>query len=262
MPGRLHDKVIVIVGGTSGLGAAAARACVAEGGRVVIVGRAAESVARTEAALRPHAHGVVGDARQPETAERAIALAVERFGRLDGLYHVAGGSGRSVGDGPLHETTDAGWAQTLDWNLTSTFYSNRAAVRQLLAQGQGGAVVNMSSVLARHPAPAHFATHTYAAAKAAILGLTTSAAAYYARQNIRFHAVLPGLTDTPMAQRAVGNDTIMQYVRCRQPLEGGRAGLPSDLDGAIVFLLSEEARFLTGQVLAIDGGWSVSDGCI
>jgi len=186
--------------------------------------------------------------------------AVSEFGRLDALYHVAGGSGRSFGDGPLHELSDSAWAETLRLNLTSLFHSNRAAAERFLAQGTGGSVLNMASVLARWPSAGIFDTHAYAAAKAAILGLTTSAAAYYAPQGIRFNAVLPGLTDTPMSARAMGNPRILEFVRNKQPLDGGRAGQPSDLDAAVVFLLSDDSRFVTGQALAVDGGWSVSDG--
>ena len=123
---------------------------------------------------------LVGDASQPATATASVAMAVERYGRLDGLYHVAGGSGRRAGDGPLDAVTDEGWQFTLRLNLDSLFYSNRAAVRQFLQQGGGGSVLNLGSVLARSPSPQFFATHSYATAKAAAIGLTQAAAAYYA----------------------------------------------------------------------------------
>src|SRR5213076_1557961 len=115
------------------------------------------------------------------------------FGAFDGLYHVAGGSGRRHGDGPLHELTDEGWAYTLNENLTSMFYSNRAAVQQFLSQGTGGAVLNMGSVLGFSPSPKYFSTHAYATAKAAIIGLTKSAASFYAKQNVRFNVLAPAL---------------------------------------------------------------------
>ena len=115
-----------------------------------------------------------GDATQPETAPKAIEQCASAFGGFDGLYHVAGGSGRRWGDGPLHEITNEGWRQTLELNLTSVFYSNRAAVRQLLSQEKGGTILNLTSVLAFSPSGAHFATHTYSAAKSAIIGLTKS----------------------------------------------------------------------------------------
>ena len=165
-----------------------------------------------------------------------------------------------MGDGPLHEISDDGWRQTIDLNLTSVFNSNRAALRELTALDQGGVILNITSVLPDSPAPKHFATHAYAAAKAGIVGLTKSAAAHYAKQNIRVNAIAPALVATPMSGRAQGNDQIMSFIKNKQPLDGGRIGVPEDLDGAAVFLMSDAASFITGQVLAVDGGWSVSEG--
>ncbi|HZL35388.1 MAG TPA: SDR family oxidoreductase, partial [Tepidisphaeraceae bacterium] len=183
-------------------------------------------------------------------------------GRFDALYHVAGGSGRAKGDGALHEISDGGWDFTLDLNLKSTFYSNRAAVRQFQKQKTGGSVLNMASVLAFSPSPRFFSTHAYAAAKEGIIGLTRSAAAHYAAHNIRFNAIAPGLVDTPMARRAAADEAIRKFIATKQPLDGGRMGRVEDLDAAVVFFLSSQSRFVTGQVLAVDGGWSLSDGQI
>ncbi len=118
---------------------------------------------------------------RPGEPGAAVGLAVERFGRLDGLYHVAGGSGRSAGDGALHEVSDTGIDQTIDHNLKSLIYSNRAAVQQFLKQGGGGAILNMGSVLGYSPSPEFFASHVYAATKSAAIGFTKSIAAHYAR---------------------------------------------------------------------------------
>ena len=118
----------------------------------------------------------------------------------------------------------------------------------------------MGSVLGWSPSPTHFATHAYAAAKAGIVGLTRSCAAYYAPRGIRFNVIAPGLVETPMAQRAAGDERIRRFVKTKQPLDGGRIGRPEDLDAAVVFMLSDAGRFATGQVLAVDGGWCVSEG--
>jgi NAD(P)-dependent dehydrogenase (short-subunit alcohol dehydrogenase family) len=257
---EVHGLVIVVMGGTTGLGLSAARALVAHGARVVVCSRSQTNVDAALAELGPQAAGWAGDASLPDTAECAIALAVQRFGRLDGLYHVAGGSGRSHGDGALHEMTDDGLRYTLDLNLASLMLSNRAAVRQFLAQGGGGAILNMGSVLGWSPSPEFFASHAYAAAKAGILGFSRSIASYYAPQNIRVNVIAPALVETPMSRRAVGNEAVLDFIAQKQPLEGGRVGLPEDCDGAALFLLSRAARFITGQVIAVDGGWTVSEG--
>lgn len=257
---RLHDKTILIIGGTSGLGLSAAQACVAAGAAVVVVGRDEQKCRAAASASGNRLCAVVGDAAAPETTDRAIRAAIDTFGRLNGLYHVAGGSGRSHGDGPLHAISDDGWSRTLRLNLDSLFYSNRAALRYWLTSGHEGVILNMASVLAFAPSPHYFATHAYAAAKAAIVGLTKAAASYYAPQRVRVNALAPGLVDTPMAQRAVVDEEISRFIKTKQPLDGGRVGQPSDLDDAVVYFLSDESRFVTGQVLAVDGGWCISDG--
>jgi NAD(P)-dependent dehydrogenase (short-subunit alcohol dehydrogenase family) len=258
--GALDNKVIVIIGGTGGMGLSAARACVAAGAKLVAVGRDAADAAAAEKLLGPSALVITGDAVEPGTAVRAIDLAVERFGKLDGLYHVAGGSGRKAGDGPLHEISDEAWTFTLRLNLDSIFYSNRAAVRQLLKQGTGGSVLNMGSALGQSPSPRFFATHAYPAAKSAVIGFVKSCAAYYAPHDIRFNVIVPAVVETPMSQRAVGDQTIQKFIATKQPLDGGRVGRPDDLDAAVVYFLSDGSRFTTGQVLTVDGGWSVTEG--
>ena len=256
--GRLDGLSIVIVGGTSGMGLSAALACQREGARVTVAGRDDSHAAGAVDRLGASSPCVLGEATDPAFAARTLDAAVDRFGRVDGVYHVAGGSGRRFGDGPLDQITDEGWRQTIDLNLSALFHTNRAAARYFLRAGHGGSVVNMASVLAFAPSPEYFATHAYAAAKAGVIGLTTSCAAYYARHDIRFNVVAPALVETPMARRAATDPVIGGYIAHKQPLDGGRIGRPGDVDGAVVYLLSPESRFVTGQVLAVDGGWCVS----
>jgi NAD(P)-dependent dehydrogenase (short-subunit alcohol dehydrogenase family) len=257
---RLLNKVNVVIGGTSGLGLSAALAFRAAGARIVAVGRNPEKAAAARNELGEENLVLEGDATRPETAEKAIQAALDRFKGFDGLYHVAGGSGRRHGDGPLHEITDGGWNFTMVENLNSIFYSNRAAARRLLSQGKGGSILNMGSVLGFSPSPRYFSTHAYATTKAAIIGLTRSAAAYYASQSIRFNVLAPALVATPMSERAQGNAEILRFISTKQPLDGGRIGQASDLDSAAIYFLSDESKFVTGQVFAVDGGWSVSEG--
>jgi len=259
---QLEGRSVVIIGGTTGLGLSAAKACVGAGAKVVVVGRNADSAAKAVAQIGDAVCSHIGDATDPTTAERAVEIATARFGRFDAMYHVAGGSGRRYGDGPLHEVTDQGIQKTLELNLTSLIMSNRAAVQAFLANDTSGVILNMGSVLGTSPSPNFFATHVYAAAKAAIPGFTRSCAAHYASKNIRFNVIAPALVETPMAKRAGEDDAIMQFIQTKQPLDGGRIGQPDDLDAAVIYLLSDASRFVTGQVLTVDGGWSVSEGQI
>jgi NAD(P)-dependent dehydrogenase (short-subunit alcohol dehydrogenase family) len=238
--GRLLGKRCLLVGGTGGLGSAASQRFLTEGARVLAVG--APEV----------------DATRPDEVANLFDRAVSELGGLDVLYHLAGGSGRRHGDGPLHECTDAGWHATLALNLTSVFLTNRAAVSYWLREGRPGVILNVSSVLGLSPSPGHFATCAYAAAKGAIMSFSRQAAAQYAPHGIRVNVLAPGLIDTPMSQRAVKSDAIAAYLKVKQPLASG-PGHADDCTGAAVFLCSDEARLVTGLVLTVDGGWCVSE---
>ena len=262
MTSTLENKSLVVIGGTSGLGLSAAKAFIAAGAQVVVVGKNPEKIEEAKKTLGNAAMALAADATDPKAALAAVQIALKNFGGFHGLYHVAGGSGRRMGDGPLHELTDEGWEYTLQQNLTSVFLSNRAAIRQFLEQKSGGAILNMTSVLGFSPSPHYFGTHAYATAKAAIIGLTKSLAAYYAAVNIRVNALAPALVATPMSQRAQSDAEILDFIGTKQPLDGGRIGDPSDLDAAAVYFMSDASKFVTGQVLAIDGGWTVSEGQI
>jgi NAD(P)-dependent dehydrogenase (short-subunit alcohol dehydrogenase family) len=248
----LYQKSIVIIGGTTGIGFSAAQAFVEHGAKVVVVGRTEETVDKAIGILKENGAGVVGDASLPGTASRAITLCKKKFGSFHGLYHVAGGSGRKFGDGPLHELTLEGWNQTLQLNLTSLMLSNQEAIKVFLEQKTSGTILNMGSVLGFSPSPKHFVTHAYAATKSAVIGFTKSIASYY--------VLAPALVETPMAQRAAKDDVILNFIKTKQPLDGGRIGKPSDLDGAALYFMSDFSRFTTGQVLSVDGGWSISEG--
>jgi NAD(P)-dependent dehydrogenase (short-subunit alcohol dehydrogenase family) len=261
MSPRLQDKRCLIVGGTTGLGFAAAARFLEEGARLVIAGRSTASGANAlrELRHRGEVHFHACDAALSSQVEGLFAGATQSLGGLDVLYHVAGISGRSYGDGPLHECSDAGWQATLAANLRSVFLTNRAAVRLFLRQGQGGTVLNMASVLGFAPSPHYFDTCAYAASKGGIIALSRQAAARYAAQGIRVNIIAPGLIDTPMATRAVHDDAINAFVRTKQPLAHG-PGQPEDCADAAVFLCSDAARLITGVVLPVDGGWCVSEG--
>jgi NAD(P)-dependent dehydrogenase (short-subunit alcohol dehydrogenase family) len=262
---RFVGKVCLVTGST-GIAAASAHRFAAEGGRIYIA-------SKTEAHCRELVEAIVaggGDAAyeaanlsEDGAADRVVDAAVARYGRIDALFNVAGGSGRRFGDGPAHEATPEGWDATLELNLRSQFLVCRAAIQRMLEQepdefGMRGAILNMTSILAFHPSPTHFPTHAYAAAKGAIATLTRTMAAYYAPQRIRVNAIAPSLTRTPMAGRAASEPATVAFVAWKQPLVGGLLE-PEDVSDAAAFLLSGEARAITGQVLKVDGGFSVTE---
>jgi NAD(P)-dependent dehydrogenase (short-subunit alcohol dehydrogenase family) len=254
----LQNKNIVIIGGTTGLGLSAAKVFIAYGANVIVVGRNEESVTVAQNELGKNAVAISGDATNANTAINAINICIEKFGSFYGLYHVAGGSGRKMGDGPLHELTLEGWNKTIELNLTSLMLSNQAAIKKFLEMKTGGTILNMGSVLGYSPSPKYFSTHAYAASKSAIIGFTKSIAAYYANNNIRINVIAPALVETPMAQRAANDDEILSFIKTKQPLDGGRIGRPEDLDGLAVYFMSDASKFTTGQIVAVDGGWGIS----
>ena len=263
--GRLQGRAVLVAGAT-GMAAAAAHAFAAEGARVFAASRTAEH-ARDLAAAIEAAGGecawLAADLTREPDADGVVEACVAAFGRVDGLYTVAGISGRRYGDGPLHELTLGGWQAVMTGNATSTFLACRAVVRQMLRQEPGddglrGAILTMSSVLALHPSSGHFATHAYAASKGAIIAFSRTLASYYAPHGIRVNVIAPALVATPMSQRAQGDPAILSYLREKQPLSGGPIDA-ADTVGTAVFLLSREARMVTGQVVEVDGGWTVSE---
>jgi NAD(P)-dependent dehydrogenase (short-subunit alcohol dehydrogenase family) len=261
---RLHERVCVVTGST-GIAAASARRLAAEGASVFVISRTEEhatSLADELTSGGGTAAWAVADLTVEAEVDGAVAAAVTRFGRIDGVFAAAGGSGRRYGDGPIHELTAEGWDRTLEINLRSQAMTCRAAVRQMLAQepnasGTRGSILLMGSVTASDPVPAFFATHAYAAAKGATIALMTTMAATYASHGIRVNAVAPSLTDTPMATRASGDARIRAFAKRKQPLAGEMMD-PDDVAHAAVYFLSDESRVVTGQLLKIDGGWSVT----
>lgn len=258
---RLVNKRCLIVGGTSGLGLAAARRFLEEGARLVVAGLEEEQNRLAVQELTPLGLTTcfTCDVTQPDRVEQLFQLTRQALGGLDVLYHVAGASGRRHGDGPLHQCSNEGWQWTLQANLTSAFLTNRAALGIFLAQGQGGVILNLGSVLACDPSPRYFDTVAYAAAKGGLIAMSLQAAARYAGEGIRINVLAPGLMDTPMSQRAVQEAEIRYFLQSKQPLAQG-PGAAADCAGAAVFLCSDEARLITGVILPVDAGWSLSDG--
>lgn len=240
----------LLVTGSSGIAAAAVRKAASSGMNVTFVGIDATEVA--ELANQTGATGHVCDLRDESAVE---ALFKDLSGVTD-VIHVAGGSGRSFGDGPLAAVKLDAWKQTFDLNLTTAFLVTREAVRMLERNNTGGSITLTGTALAFHPEPDRFATAAYMASKSAIVGLVNHAASKYAEVSIRVNAVLPGLTRTPMSIRAQESPEICAFAKQRQPLTRGFVEADAIAD-ALLFFASDAAASITGQQLAVDGGWSL-----
>lgn len=233
----LEGKAALVTGAAGGIGGAVARAFADAGAHVFRVDRVDADF--------------VCDLSRADQAERAVATAEERLGRLDLIFNGAGISGRRLGDGPVDTCAEEAWDAVLDANLKSVFLCSKYAIPALRRAG-GGAVINLSSVLGLVGSEL-FDTHAYAASKGAIVALTRAMAMAYAGDGIRVNVICPGLIDTPMSERARSDAETMARLRELQPLTG-EPGRPEDVAGAAVYLAG--APFVTGAVLTVDGGWT------
>jgi NAD(P)-dependent dehydrogenase (short-subunit alcohol dehydrogenase family) len=257
--------MILLITGATGIAAATAKLAAQAGASIFIVSLHEDDcavVANEIRAAGARAEFYAGDLLHEATAITAVQNCVQRFGRIDALFNVAGISGRKFGDGPLHECTANGWDVTIDTNAKTTFLMCREALKQMLQQdvneaGLRGSILNMASVLAFAPEPIHFASHAYAASKGAIISLSKAMASYYAPHKIRVNAIAPGLIRTPMSQRAQENAAIVEFMKTKQPLAEDMLEA-DDVAKAALFLLSDDARHITGEVIKVDGGWSIS----
>ena len=252
--GTLENKVCLITGST-GIAEATALHAAEEGAKVFVTSRTEDHCRALAEKLGAQGAYRAADLTQPEQVAEAVRVCVDQWGQIDGLFNVAGISGRRFGDGPLHECTEEGWDATLDANAKSVFLMCRAVLQQMLAQKRG-AILNMASVLAFAPERRFFASHAYAASKGAIVSLSKAMASYYAPHGIRVNAIAPALVETPMSQRAGESPEIMAFMRDKQPL--GAMMSAADVAGMAVFLLGERARAITGTVVTVDAGWCVS----
>jgi NAD(P)-dependent dehydrogenase (short-subunit alcohol dehydrogenase family) len=246
---RFTNKVAFITGAASGIGRAAAVAFAAEGARVAILDRSADSLEAVQASLKAAGGEVLAipcDVSSPDQVEAAIKQLVERFGRLDIAFNNAGIENKAA---PVHEIDLAEWDRIIGINLRGTFICMKHELAQMVKQGSG-VVVNTSSGAGICGVAGGA---SYAASKHAIIGLTRSAALDYAKQNIRVNAVLPGNIETPMMDRFTGGD--IQKAIELEPV--GRLGKPEEIAEAVLWMASDLGGFVMGAATVIDGGWSL-----
>jgi NAD(P)-dependent dehydrogenase (short-subunit alcohol dehydrogenase family) len=246
---ELDNKVALITGGTTGIGRDTAILFAKEGAKVVFSGR--REVEGNETLDLVRAEGgdglfVKSDASKSADVESLVQKTIEKFGRLDVAFNNAGVEGKWV---PLVEQTEENWDQVHGINLKGVWLSMKYEIRQMLKQGCGGAVVNMSSVAGLIGAAG---AGVYVASKHGVMGLTKSAAIEYATHGIRVNAVCPAVIETPMAERAFGEPAVNKRMVSLHPL--GRFGKPIEVAKAVLWLCSDKSSFTTGQYIGIDGG--------
>jgi len=247
-PFSLHGRVALVTGGSRGIGAGIAKALAASGADVVVHGNATPPEATCEGvrALGRKAVPLVGDLADPSTPDRLVADAVAALGRLDIVVNNAG----IIRRGPTVETSDADWLAVIDVNLHGVFRMCRAAGRYMLGSGHGGKIINIASLLSFQGG---VNVPAYAASKSAVAGLTREMSNEWAGQGINVNAIAPGYFRTDNTEALQKDETRSRQILERIP--AGRWGETSDLDGAAVFLASRASDYVSGQILAVDGGW-------
>jgi NAD(P)-dependent dehydrogenase (short-subunit alcohol dehydrogenase family) len=238
-----EKPVYVVLGATGGVGSQLCQRLKNRGANLVIAGRNEEKT--WDLANKLEAKACLLDLTNPSSINSAINLALENYGKLTGIANCIG----SILLKPAHLTNDSEWTSILETNLTSAFFTVRAAAKAM--SNTGGSIVLVSSAAAQIGLANHEAI---AAAKAGIIGLALSAAASYAPRGIRVNCVAPGLVRTPLTARITSNETALKGSLSMHPL--GRVGEANDIASAIDWLLNSEQSWVTGQVIAVDGGLS------
>lgn len=242
---KLENKVAIVTGAASGIGLAIAKRFVAEGAKVVFSDVTGDdSLVTNFGEQAAFVKCDVSDARQVQSL---VEQTITKFGRLDIMVNNAG----IATSGTASDTTDEVWHKTLDVNLSGVFYGLRAATKQFLAQKSGGTIINMASIAGLVGFEGSLA---YCASKGGIVQLTRAAAVDLAKEKIRVNAIAPGVIVTNMTKPYLADQGFAHLVEQMTPL--GHSGEADDIAGGALYLASDEAKYVTGQILTIDGGWT------
>jgi NAD(P)-dependent dehydrogenase (short-subunit alcohol dehydrogenase family) len=250
MDKRFTGKVALITGGTSGIGRATAIAFAEQGADVVIAGRReAEGAESLTLVQKAGGQGlfVRVDVNDESEIEAMVAKTLERFGRLDFAFNNAGVGG--LGRATMTATADI-YDQIMNINVRGVFFSMKHQIPAILQSG-GGAIVNNASVLALRPSAN---SPIYSASKAAVVGLTKSAALEFAPKGVRINAICPAIIETDMTEQIRGDEQTRAYLLSRHPV--GRFGQSEEVAASVLYLCSPEASFITGVALPLDGGFA------
>lgn len=255
----MKSRVVVISGALGGIGLASVEVFSKQGDTIIgidIRDMDDPLVMQTKEKFKTF-HYYPADCTKEDQVKTTIEDIAATYGKIDVLFNIIGGSGRRFGDGPIHTVTLEAYQKTIELNLTSQFLISKYVVIEMLKQNSGS-IINTGSVLGMVGGNEMFSTVTYAATKAAIIGMSRSMAMAYAKNNIRVNVISPGLIESNMTQRAQSNEDIFAYIDEKQPIYHGRhkLGNPMSIALAARFLADSEADFVTGVNLPVDGGWT------
>ncbi|MCW8849650.1 MAG: SDR family oxidoreductase [Melioribacteraceae bacterium] len=241
---RFENKVVFLVGATGGIGKALCEQLAKEKANLILFSRNPDKLKTLENNLNTNVISVVGDATKLMDLENAIKLGVEKFGKIDALIHAVG----SIVLKPIHNTDEEVFRSTLDQNLISPFLSIKSVIRKMMSQKVGSIVV-ISSVAGSKGLLNHEAI---SAAKGGLESMIRSASVTYAKRGIRFNGVALGLVETPLSKFLTENEISRKASESLHPM--GRIGIPEDVVEAILYLSSDDSSWVTGSIIAIDGG--------
>ncbi|WP_299292782.1 SDR family NAD(P)-dependent oxidoreductase [Nitrosopumilus sp.] len=245
---KLSEKVVVVTGGSRGIGFAIAKLFSENGAKVVITSQDSQRLEKASSEI-PNSFGIVADIRKKEQVKNVIDKAIEKFGKLDILVNNAGIFPKIK---RLHEIDEDEWNEVLDVNLTGQFRFTKEAIPYL--QKTSGSIINISSD-AGLKAYQGFNADAYSASKAALIVLTKCWALEYAKDKIRVNCICPGVVDTDMTKPFMKTEKDIEFMNNEHPI--GRIGQPVEVGNAALYFASDESSWTTGAVLTVDGGESI-----